>query len=227
MKKDENVKYVCPMDKFHPINAKDMSPNTIYSPKRALARVHSQENIINKDKEIEQINSITENRIIYKNKSVNGIPYTKKNNIEKTRNSINKSKNNNNNNINNSVKFNHTNKYLLNSYFSDYNNDNNDNNDNIKMINKYNQNLLTKKDESNYIDEKKYDIKPDIYPEIKINLRNRKIETKNKNNSVIIDNNRYNMNNSNLNNSTFNMSTIHQFLINETRDGRIVEALIS
>ena len=36
-----------------------------------------------------------------------------------------------------------------------------------------------------------------------------------------------NNNFSNLNNSTFNMSTIHQFLINETRDGRIVEALIS
>ena len=36
-----------------------------------------------------------------------------------------------------------------------------------------------------------------------------------------------NNNFSNLNNSTFNMSTIHQFLINETRDGTIVESLIS
>ncbi len=36
-----------------------------------------------------------------------------------------------------------------------------------------------------------------------------------------------NNNFSNLNNSTFNMSTLNQFLISETRDGRIVEELIS
>ena len=193
------------------INAKEVPNNAIYSPKRGLARVHSQENVVNKDKDIEQINSITENRIIYKNRSVKdliGYTYTRKNNIQKTRNNINnpniKNINNDNNNniIDNSVKNNRFIKYLSNSYYNNYNN--NDYENRNKFFNS-NKNLLTKKEDPNYFDEKKYDIKPDIYPEIKINLRNRK--NRPKNNSVIIENNRYNINTSNLDiNSDNNIS---------------------
>ena len=175
------------------INTKDIPNNIIYSPKRGLTRVYSQESICNKDKDIdkdiEKINSITENRIIYKNKSlkdINGFTYTKKN-LKKTRNIIRKNKKN---SIDDKLpKNNYFNKYFSNSCC----------NDNFKIEEKNNfdnnnENLLTKRGED-YFDEKKYDIEPDIYPEIKINLRNR--SNKQINNSVILnENHRYNINNS-------------------------------
>ena len=173
------------------INTKDLDCNTIYSPKRALARVHSQENIMNKD--IEKINSITENRLIFKNKSVkdlSGYTYTKKNNLQKTRN----------NSITNkkpTININSPQNNLMDKYFINSCSNTDDYNDNIKIFNNNNANLFTKQD-YDYLEEKKYDIEPDIYPEIKINLRSKK--HKSKNNSVIIENNnRYNINYSNLN----------------------------
>ena len=174
------------------INTKNLDCNAIYSPKRALARVHSQENVINKDKDIEKINSITENRLIFKNRSVkdlSGFTYTKKNNLQKTRNNSMTSKKP----IINveSPKNNLIDKYFINSC-SNINNYN----DKRKIFNNNNANLFTKQD-YDYLDEKKYDIEPDIYPEIKINLRSK--NHKSKNNSVIIEkNNRYNINYSNL-----------------------------
>ena len=175
------------------INTKDLDCNTIYSPKRALAHVHSQENVINKDKDIEKINSITENRIIFKNKSVkdlSGYTYTKKNNLQKTRN----------NSMTNKkpiININSSQNNILDKYFINSCSNMDNYNDNIKIFNNNNVNLFTKQD-YDYLDEKKYDIEPDIYPEIKINLRSKK--HKSKNNSVIIDNNnRYNINYSNLN----------------------------
>ena len=171
------------------INTKDLPNNTIYSPKRALARVHSQENVSNNDKDIEKINSITENRLFYKNKSVkelSGFTYMKKNFL-KTRN------NNKDNNRRSSMgnipqKNNYMNKYLSNSCINlDYNSNNGEKN----MFNNDNENLITKKN-GDYYDETKYDIEPDIYPEIKINLKNRKNNSKN--NSVILEKiNRYNI----------------------------------
>ena len=163
------------------INTKNLPSNIIYSPKKGLLRVHSQENVVNKD--IEAINSITENRLIYKNKSlkeVNGFTYTKKNNLQKTRNNI--SNSNKKDLIDSNLTNKNNNKYYYNS------------SNNINIFYNNNENLVTRRDED-YFDEKKYDIKPDIYPEIKINLRNKKKRQKNK--SVIIEN-KYNINKSNI-----------------------------
>ena len=176
------------------INTKDFPNNIIYSPKRALALVHNQENVSNNDKDIEKINSITENRLFYKNKSVkelSGFTYMKKNNL-KTRNN-NKENNRRSSMENISQKNNYVNKYLSNSCNNlDYNSNNGEKN----KFNNDNENLITKKN-GDYYDESKYDIEPDIYPEIKINLKNRK--KKSKNNSVILQKtNRYNINKSNI-----------------------------
>ena len=186
------------------INTKNLQLNSIYSPKRGLYRVHSQENVINKD--IDQINSITENRIVYKNKSVkDGYAYSKKNFLHKNKNNTDSDKKNhiyetlpkeykdieinlkNNNNNNNNVITNNN----LNSINYIYKNSD-------MQVNSKDENLITKKDESmDYLDEKKYDIKPDIYPEIKINLRKGKNKKIRKNNSVIENNNKYNISNFN------------------------------
>ena len=104
--------------------------NNIYSPKKGIARIHSQENIYtNKNKNITNPEKIN---IIYKNKNkslkdLSGFPYRKKNSSYK----------------------------------------------------------LPKKENSN--EEKTYNIKPDIYPEIKINLKNKIKPSLNKNNSVIYE----------------------------------------
>ena len=85
---------------------------------------------------------------------------------------------------------------LIDKYFINSCSNINNYNDKRKIFNNNNANLFTKQD-YDYLDEKKYDIEPDIYPEIKINLRSKK--HKSKNNSVIIEkNNRYNINYSNL-----------------------------
>ena len=188
------------------INTKNIQLNSIYSPKRGLYRVHSQENVINKD--IDQINSITENRVVYKNKSVkDGYTYSKKNFLHKNKNNADSAKKNhiyetmpkeskdiemtmNNNNV-------ITNNNLSNINYIYKNSD--------MQINSKDENLITKKDESmDYLDDKKYDIKPDIYPEIKINLRKGKSKKIRKNNSVIEDNNRYNISNFNKKNEKKN-----------------------
>ena len=114
-------------------NLMSLLENNIYSPKRCLSRIHSQENIYsNNTKKIMN----TENIKISKNKSVKdltGFTYKKKNSSYK----INKKENN--------------------------------------------------------IEDKTFNIKPDIYPEIKINLRNKnKIKPFNKNNSVIYESNKIN-----------------------------------
>ena len=113
-------------------NLMSLLENNIYSPKRCLSRIHSQENIYsNNTKKI--IN--TENIKISKNKSVKDLSkltYKKKNSSYK----------------------------------------------------------INKKDN---IEEKTFNIKPDIYPEIKINLRNKnKVKSFNKNNSVIYESNKIN-----------------------------------
>ena len=171
------------------INTKEVPNDEIYSPKRGLARIYSQENIVNKDKDIEKINSITEYRIIYKNKSLkdlSGFTYTKKNNLQKTRNTIIKNKKN---SIDEKLPKNkYINKYFSNSCYNSISDLGEKNNFNE------NENLITKRGED-YLDEKKYDIEPDIYPEIKINLRNR--YNKHINKSVILnDKKRFNINNS-------------------------------
>ena len=175
------------------INTKDMPSNIIYSPKRGLARVHSQENVVNKD--IEQINAITENRVIYKNKSVkelNGFTYNKKHNIYKTRNNINSHNSDKKNSLNENI----SNKYIKKKFSNSCYNSGHEN-ESKNIFSNDDNNLLTNKNE-NYLDELKYDIEPDIYPEIKINLKNREKKKiiNNPNKSVIIENNnRYNFNN--------------------------------
>jgi hypothetical protein len=155
------------------INTKNIQLNSIYSPKRGLYRVHSQENVINKD--IDQINSISENRVVYKNKSVkDGYTYSKKNFSHRNKNNVDSEKKNQiyenmpKENKDIEITLNKIN-VITNNKLSNidyiYKNSN-------MQISSNDENLITKKDESmDYLDDKKYDIKPDIYPEIKINLR--------------------------------------------------------
>ena len=171
-----------------------------------MYHVHSQENVINND--IEQINSNTKNRIVYRNKSVqDGYTYNKKNCFLKNKNNIDSKKYNhiyetmpkeykdiemtlNNNNVITNNKLNNINFIYKNSNIQTNNND---------------QNLITNKDESmDYLNDKKYDIKPDIYPEIKINLKKGKSKKIRKNNSVIESNNKFNISNFNDKNETKN-----------------------
>ena len=179
------------------VNTKKIPSNMIYSPKRALARVYSQENMQSKDKDSEQINPLSENRIINKNKSVKDITgkkrftYSKKLNIYKTRNFINTNKKR---DLQDETNENMSQNKLLNqiNYNSCYNNDYAF--DNESNINNNNCNIMTNRQDNNYFEEIKYDIKPDIYPEIKINLRKTK-KNKNRNKSAIIENNsKYNIN---------------------------------
>ena len=134
------------------VKSNNLLGNKIYSPKRGIARVHSQKNIINRNKKVDKNSFISDKRASNKNQSVkdlSGYTYTKKKYLPKTRNDIN------NPNIID----------LL--------------NENLSNINYDNYNIITKREE--------YDIEPDIYPEIRINLRNK--NAKPKNNSVI---NKYN-----------------------------------
>ena len=190
------------------LNIKETSTNLIYSPKRGLGRLYSQEKFSNRNINLEQMNLLSENRIINKNNSskdikvIQGFTYNKKHNIYKTRNCEDKTKNKNATieNIPHDI-----NKLIINSGFKrDYMHDGNNNFNNIKSNV---CNLLTKREENDYFDELNYDIKPDVYPEIKINLKNSKIKNKkNRNKSAIIKNN----NNYNLNNNTYRRIMHHQ-----------------
>lgn len=219
------------------INTKNIQLNSIYSPKRGLYRVHSQENVINKD--IDQINAITENRIVYKNKSVkDGYTYNKKNCLHKNKNNVNSEKKNhiyetvpkeykdieltlNSNNVNANNKIDNVNYIYKNSNIQINNND---------------ENLITKQDESmDYLDDKKYDIKPDIYPEIKINLRKGKSKKIRKNNSVIGNNSKYNISNYNDKNEKkseksqskqlYNIHSKNKSNLNLNDDNRIISTI--
>jgi len=219
------------------INTKNIQLNSIYSPKRGLHRVHSQENVINNN--IDQINSNTRNRIVYKNKSVkDGYTYNKKNIVYKNKNNIDPEKKKyiyetipkeykdnemtlNNNNVITNNKISNINHIYRNS--------------NIQ-INNNNENLITKKDESmDYLDDKNYNIKPDIYPEIKINLRKGKSKKIRKNNSVIENNSKYNISNfigknekkneRNQSIQLYNISSKSKSNLNLNSDNRIISTI--
>jgi len=221
------------------INAKDLQLNSIYSPKRGLYRVHSQENVTNKD--IDQINSITENRIVYKNKSVkDGYTYNKKNILYKNKNNLDSEKKN--HIYENKTKESKDNEMTLNNNNHNMITSNNIANinyiykNNDIQINSNDENLITKRDEStDYLDDKKYDIKPDIYPEIKINLRKGKSKKIRKNNSVIENNDKYNISNFNDKNvkknernypkQLYNIDSKNKSNLNLNDDNRIISTI--
>jgi Dullard-like phosphatase family protein len=152
------------------LNAKNMKTNMIYSPKRGISHVYSQEKV--KSKEKNHINTATDIRI-YKNNSVKKLKdftYNRKNISYKTRNDL----------INeNSLLDNISSNLLKKNFFSNIDN----------------CNLMTNKKDNNDLDECQYNIKPEIYPEIKINLRYGK-KGKIRNKSVIDEGNkRYNFDN--------------------------------
>ena len=127
------------------INSKDMQTNMIYSPKRGISHVYSQDKI--KYKEKNHINTATDIRI--KNNSVKKIEdftYNRKNISYKKRIDFNNE---------NSLLDNISSNILKKNYFSNIDN----------------CNLMTNKEDNNDLDECQYNIKPEIYPEIKINLR--------------------------------------------------------
>ena len=148
--------------------------------------------------------------------------------MEKTRNIIN------NNNQRDSIEQNlqknsYMNKHLSNScYIQNYNS----NYEDKTVFNNNDKNLITKRNEYDYYDEKMYDIKPDIYPEIKINLKNRK--NKDKNNSVIMkQKNKYFINNSNMdiddednisNNWNNNLYSLYHKRINNSIDENLINS---
>ena len=207
-------KYIKNENSISTNNSKSIPLSSIYSPKKVLYKVHSQETVINND--IEPINSNTENRIIYKNKSIkenNGpLPYNKKVNIYKSKNNndvgkssfienIKKGNDDDNNNITNNTI---TNKNSSNIFYKK-------NNIEDKTFQNNNDfNLIINKEENYLIDEKKYEIEPDIYPEIKINLRKEKNKKIRKNNSVIEDITKYNISNYNYKNDNQNSSIINE-----------------
>ena len=155
------------------INSKKDLQNIIYSPKKGIFRVHSQENVqaINTTNKIEDSNPI--NKIIYKNRSLKDLmsyTYSKKKYLDKPRNSnmLNK-------------------KYGIidiSEGSSIQNSDTKDENNVNKKL--YNIKTIADENSDNYINEKKYQMEPDIYPEIKINLKRKKYKRMNK--SVIIEN---------------------------------------
>ena len=187
------------------INKKDKVSNIIYSPKRGIAHAFSHEKNKDIDQNNEQPNSLRENRIIYKNKSgkdiINntGFTYKKKHFINKIRNiNVNQPFELRNTTNDNKSRNKYRNNYTFSKGFnSEYIHDDNNkiNNDNIYY--------MTHRGNNKFLDELKYDVEPDVYPEIQINLRNTKMENnkKNRNKSAIMDNNnKYNYyNNGNVN----------------------------
>ena len=157
---------------------KDSNNNIIYSPKKGIYRMHSQENV--KSKRKEGSTPVKENNKIYKNKSVKDLThftYSKKKCLSKKR-------------ISNA----YTKKYGI----IDISDCSPLKNDDSKIENNLNKKILTvmNKEDADYLNDlinEKYQIKPDIYPEIKINLKKNK-HKKIKNNSVIVEN-RKNINN--------------------------------
>ena len=146
-----------------------MQTNMIYSPKRGISHVYSQDKI--KCEEKNHINNATDIRI--KNNSVKKIEdftYNRKNVSYKKRIDFNNE---------NSLLDNISSNILKKNYFSNVDN----------------CNLMTNKEDNNDLDECQYNIKPEIYPEIKINLRYGK-KGKIRNKSVIDEGNkRYNFDN--------------------------------
>ena len=155
------------------INSKKDLQNIIYSPKKGIFRVHSQENVqsINTANKIGDSNPI--NKIIYKNKSLKDLmnyTYSKKKYLDKPGN------------------YNMFNKKYgiidISDGSSIQNSDTKDENNVNKKL--YNIKTIADENSDNYINEKKYQMEPDIYPEIKINLKRKKYKRMNK--SVIIEN---------------------------------------
>ena len=160
------------------INNNKQDPNNlVYSSKKVIYRVHSQENV--QSKKMNDSNHTKENSIIYKNKSVKDLSnytYSKKKYLYK------QGKND---------------EYIEKCGIIDISDSTpikkNKNNINEKI---YNIKTVMNKEDIGYINNEYHQMKPDIYPEIKINLRKNRYK-KMKNNSVIVENhNRYNINGS-------------------------------
>ena len=145
--------------------------NFIYSPKKGLFRVYSQENYKNNSQNNNNLGNNSSVNIIYKNNSVKDLSnytYYKKFNLSQQRN--------------NSA---YIKKKVVND-FKDYNPINNFNNYDSLIYNHKEENVKTVRDIEEYAKKDKYYKKPDVYSEIKINLR-KKNNKKFKNNSVIIE----------------------------------------
>ena len=166
--------------------------NIVYSPKKGIHHAYSQENV--KNKQILEYKSIKENNnIIYKNKSVkdsNNYTYTKKNNLSKNRNNNEYHKRKIISNVINNSSTNNIDSKL-------------DDNQNKKI---YNLKTVINKNNANNLKDEKYQIEPDIYPEIKINLRKNKYKRL-KNNSAIIKHNKENNNGNDDYNIEYNFLT--------------------
>ena len=165
------------------INNNKQDPNNlVYSSKKVIYRVHSQENV--QSKNIDDSDHIKENSIIYKNKSVKDLSnytYSKKKYLYKQRNNDESTQN-----------------YGIIDISDSSPIKKNKNNINEKIYNI--KSVMNKEDIgyiSNNINNDNYQIEPDVYPEIKINLRKNRYKTM-KNNSVIVKNhNKYNINDTN------------------------------
>ncbi len=153
------------------INNKRDINNLVYSPKKAIYRVHSQENV--KPKQIEEDKPNQGSKHIYKYRSLkdlNNLTYSKEQYLFNKRN------------------HNDYQKYGIIDI-----SDNSPAKNSDSKLNKKIYNIKTVKDNmSNFFDDK-YQMEPYIYPEIKINLRPKRYK-KRKNNSVIIEHNNYDIN---------------------------------
>ena len=153
------------------INNKRDINNLVYSPKKAIYRVHSQENV--KPKQIEEDKPNQGSKHIYKYRSLkdlNNLTYSKEQYLFNKRN------------------HNDYQKYGIIDI-----SDNSPAKNSDSKLNKKIYNIKTVKDNmSNFFDDK-YQMDPYIYPEIKINLRPKRYK-KRKNNSVIIEHNNYDIN---------------------------------
>ena len=162
------------INKYNNLSIDSKSNSLIYTPKRGLYRIHSQENI--KKNNIEEFN--LNPNVIFKTKSVKDFSdytYNKKNIISNQKLNINIKK-----------------KGIYDIYNSKIN-DNLISDDNIKKKN-YNIKNFLNKDYTKYLNKDNYYKEVNEYPKIKINLRknNKKI----RNNSVVIqDNNNLIINN--------------------------------
>jgi len=145
--------------------------NFIYSPKKGLFRVYSQENYKNTIQNNNYLGNNSSVNIIFKNNSVKDLSnytYYKKFNLSQQRN--------------NSA---YIKKKVVND-FTDYNPSNNLNKYDSFINNQEVNNVKNARNIEEYAKKNKFYKKPDVYSEIKISLR-KKINKNNKNNSVIIE----------------------------------------
>ena len=145
--------------------------NFIYSPKKVLFHLYSQENYKNTSQNNNNLCNNSSLTIIYKNNSVKDLSkytYYKKFNLSQQRNNSAFIK-----------------KKVVND-FTDYNPINNLNNFDSLNYNHKLENVKTVRDIEEYVKKDKYYKKPDVFSEMKINLRKKK-NKKIKNNSVIIE----------------------------------------